>query len=328
MAGDQDLKKTLQSFSNKKILIIGDVMVDEYLWGRVSRISPEAPVPVVSCDKREHRMGGAANVAVNIKAMGAVPVICSVIGRDEAGIIFKQLVGQGSMTDQGIVESARRRTTIKTRIIGNHQHLLRVDHEFTDFIDREEEDLLINRIREQIKNQTIDAIIFQDYDKGVITTRIIEEVTSLARAEEVPVLVDPKRRNFLAYIDVHVFKPNFKEFCEGLNIQLSKTDGEGIFRAARKMQKENSIGNMIITLSEKGIFVSDGSKYEVIPALERDIADVSGAGDTVIAVAALCLAGGQTVLRAAQLANLAGGLVCEKVGVVPVTPELFFSDNT
>lgn len=327
MASDPELKNIIDNFKGKKILIVGDVMVDEYLWGEVNRISPEAPVPVVSCNNREHRMGGAANVAINIKAMGAEPIICSVIGKDEAGEIFKQLLEKRQMVFDGIIESSGRITTVKTRVIGDHQHLLRVDHEITSLIERGEEDLLLEKIKNQIAKQPINAIIFQDYDKGVITRKVIEGLTSLAQEKKIPTLVDPKKRNFLAYKGVTLFKPNFKELTEGLNINLKKSDTQGIFEAAKILHSTYAIENIMITLSEKGVFVSDGNTYKTLPAEERDIADVSGAGDTVIAVISLSLASGLDVFKAAQLANQAGGLVCEKVGVVPITPEIFLLDT-
>ncbi len=327
MPNSLSIDNLLKEFRSKTILIIGDVMVDEYLWGKVNRISPEAPVPVVSCTEREHRMGGAANVAINIKALGAKPVMCSVIGDDEIGDIYRKLLQKREMTDMGILVSEKRKTTVKTRIIGNHQHLIRIDHEITDFLDSELEQKLIERIGETLEAQNFDAIIFQDYDKGVLTKKLIQEITALANARSIPSLVDPKKRSFLNYEGVTLFKPNFKELTEGLNITLSKSDHAGLQDAARKLQKNKSIGNVMVTLSEKGVFVSDGDTFRTIPAEERDIADVSGAGDTVISAAALCMACGLSVFQAAILSNIAGGLVCEKVGVVPITPEMLLEEN-
>jgi len=327
MSSKTNLQQILNEFTTKKILIIGDVMVDEYLWGSVSRISPEAPVPVVQCTEREHRMGGAANVAINIKSFGAQPIMCSVIGRDETGIIYKRLLERVMMTDEGIIESDKRITTVKTRVIGNHQHLLRVDQEITNFLDHDLETRLIERIERIIKKHTIDAIIFQDYDKGVLTADIIRIVTELANSKKIPTLVDPKKRSFLNYKNVTLFKPNFHELTEGLGLSFNKTDHKALFKAAMKLHNENSIQNIMVTLSEKGVFISDGKEYKIIPAEERDITDVSGAGDTVISVAALSLASGLSPFQSAALANLAGGLVCEKVGVIPIEPELLLREN-
>ena len=323
----RQLDTILKSFQRKKILIVGDVMVDEYLWGDVTRISPEAPVPVVACSQREHRMGGAANVAINGKAMGAEPVLCSVIGNDEAGTIFLQLLKKQGMTDEGIVVSSGRITTIKTRVIGNHQHILRVDHEITSFLDPETETQLLQKAARLFSDNEFDAVIFQDYDKGILTKRIIEELTRISNEKEIPVLVDPKKRSFLTYRKVTLFKPNYKEFVEGLNQSVQKEDHQGLFAAARQLHQKNEIQNLMITLSDKGIFISNGETYKMIPAVKREITDVSGAGDTVICVAALCIASGLDAFQTAVLANLAGGIVCEKVGVVPVTPELFMLEK-
>lgn len=327
MAKNPDLKQLLELFKTKRILIVGDVMVDEYLWGNVSRISPEAPVPVVSCVRREHRMGGAANVAINVKSLGAEPVMCSVIGNDTIGAIYRQILAEKEMTDAGIVESSERMTTVKTRVIGNHQHLLRVDHEITTFLAPDIEKQLIAKIENIIGADAIDAIIFQDYDKGVLTPQVITTTTRLAREKNIPTLVDPKKRGFLSYYDVDLFKPNFHELNEGLNRSLSKNDLEGIFDAAQEIHTTYNVRNVMVTLSEKGVFISDGRQYKVIPAEVRDITDVSGAGDTVICVAALGMASGLSPFQCAALANLAGGLVCEKVGVVPIEPELLLKED-
>lgn len=327
MSSKITLEQILEDFTGKTILIVGDVMVDEYLWGNVSRISPEAPVPVVQCTEREHRMGGAANVAINIRSLGAQPIMCSVIGRDETGILYKRLLDRVRMTDEGIIESDKRITTVKTRVIGNHQHLLRVDQEITNFLDHELEARLIERIERVLKKNDIDAIIFQDYDKGILTSKIIETVTDMANLKKIPTLVDPKRRSFLDYKNITLFKPNFHELTEGLGITFDKTDYVSMFEAVKSLQRNNLIKNVMVTLSEKGVFISDGNAYKIIPAEERDITDVSGAGDTVISVAALSLASGLTPFQSAALANLAGGIVCEKVGVIPIEPELLLKEN-
>lgn len=321
------IEKLLKEFKSKTVLIVGDVMVDEYLWGAVSRISPEAPVPVVSCTQREHRMGGAANVAINIKALGANPIMCSVIGEDDIGDIYRNLLKKRGMSDKGILASNKRKTTVKTRVIGNHQHLIRIDHELTDFLDTDLEQLLIYKIKEILGLLKVDAVLFQDYDKGILTKKVIQEVIDFANTHSIPTLVDPKKRSFLDYEQVTFFKPNFKELTEGLNLNLDKSDKDGIELAVRKLHSERSIQNVMVTLSEKGVFVSDGINTRTIPAEERDIADVSGAGDTVISVAALCISSGLSVFQAAMLSNIAGGLVCEKVGVVPITPEMLLKEN-
>jgi rfaE bifunctional protein kinase chain/domain len=326
MTTNSNLEDILNGFKGRNIIIVGDVMVDEYLWGDVSRISPEAPVPVVSCDKREYRMGGAANVAINIKSLGANPIMCSVIGNDEIGAVYRSLLKQREMTDMGILESAERPTTVKTRVIGNNQHLLRVDKEITDFITKDLESALKKRIKKIITENKIDALIFQDYDKGVLTPDIIEKITNLTVEFNIPTLVDPKKRSFDRYDDVTMFKPNFKELVEGMNIDLKKGDFDGIYQEAKKLHTKG-IKYVMVTLSELGVFISNGNKFSIIPAEIRDITDVSGAGDTVVSVAALCLAGGLSPFQTAYLANMSGGLVCEKVGVIPITPELLLGEE-
>ena len=323
----QTIQEILEQFSKLKILIIGDVMVDSYLWGHVSRISPEAPVPVIAQSKSEYRMGGAANVARNIKSLGAEPVLCSVIGKDSSGDLFLSMLTDEGLTDEGILRTNSRITSVKTRIISGSQHLLRVDHEIDDYIDMEQELLLFNKVESIITEYNIDAIIFQDYDKGIITPFLIEKITNLAADKKIPTLVDPKKRNFAHYKNTTLFKPNFKELVDGLNIHVEKSDFDSIFNAAKLLHENASFKLVMITLSELGIMISDNSTYHVIPSEIRDIADVSGAGDTVIGMAALCLASGFSPKQTAFLANLAGGIVCEKVGVVPIEKELLVKEN-
>lgn len=320
------LKDLFQNFNNKNILIIGDVMVDSYLWGKVDRISPEAPVPVISVTKRENRLGGAANVALNLKALGANPILCSIIGDDEKGHIFKEILHNTNLTDKGIVVSGKRKTTVKTRIISGTQHTLRVDDEETGFINESLEKILFECIQSIIKADKIDAVIFEDYDKGTITPSLIEKTTSITNTYHIPTLVDPKKRNFLEYKNVTLFKPNFKELIEGLKLEIEKTDFEEIFAAAKQMINSFNIKYMFITLSELGVFICDKDNYHHIPAVIRQIADVSGAGDTVISVATLCLASGMEMQEIARISNIAGGLVCEKSGVVPVDKELLLTE--
>ncbi len=322
----KNIQDVLKSFEDKKILIVGDVMVDEYVWGEVTRISPEAPVPVVSCESREFRMGGAANVAINIKKMGAHPIMCSVIGNDEIAAVYRSLLKKREMTDIGIIESTERVTTVKTRILGNQQQLLRVDKEITDFISKNEENQLVEKIKSIVSSEKVDALIFQDYDKGVLTPTIIKEITILANSKGIPTLVDPKKRSFGLYDDVTLFKPNFKELVEGMNIALKKGNNEGLFDQAKELHKKG-VKFVMITLSERGVFISNGDDYKVIPAEFRDITDVSGAGDTVVSIAALSLASGLSPFQTAFLSNMAGGLVCEKVGVVPITPEMLLNEH-
>ncbi|MCB8994018.1 MAG: D-glycero-beta-D-manno-heptose-7-phosphate kinase [Bacteroidales bacterium] len=313
-----DVDKLFKKFRKQKVLIIGDVMIDSYLWGRVDRISPEAPVPVLSNIHVEKRLGGAANVALNIKAMGAVPILCSVIGDDDRGNEFIELMNYQNLTDIGIIIDKKRVTTRKTRVISGNQHLLRLDEEQDDPITGVSQAKVIEFAQNMLSEGQIDSIIFQDYDKGAITPKIINEVVKLANQKKVPVLVDPKKRNFLLYENISLFKPNFKELNQGLKAEIDKHDMESIANAMENLRKSRKHEMVMVTLSELGIMINEKNKYHHISAEIRDIADVSGAGDSVISLASLCLGVGLSPREIAALSNLAGGQVCERAGVVPV----------
>lgn len=316
-----DIKSVFDSFNKFNILIIGDVMIDSYMWGKVNRISPEAPVPIVMSTKQENRLGGAANVALNVQALGAKPILCSVIGKDLKSKTFHSLLKKRLLTNEGILEDESRKTTVKTRIIADNQQLMRVDEEIDQELNKEIENKFIKRILTLISDKQIDAIIFEDYDKGCITPEVIKSIVDFANTHNIPTLVDPKKRNFMEYKNVTLFKPNFKELVEGSKIDIQKGDFKGIFAASQKLDEELSARYYLITLSELGVFIGNKNSYKVIPAEIRDIADVSGAGDTLIGTASLCLAAGLEPEIIATISNLAGGLVCEKVGVVPIHKE-------
>src|SRR5690554_757246 len=313
-----ELEELFSSFSKLNILIIGDVMVDAYYWGKVDRISPEAPVPIVSVDKKEARMGGAANVALNIQAMGATPILCAAIGKDEEGDEFKKLLAGCKQSDEGLIAFENRRTTKKTRIIGNNYQMLRVDAEDTFPLSNKETTVFYNKIVEIVENKQIDAIIFEDYDKGVVTKKLIQKVVALAKAKNIPTTVDPKKENFKSYKEVDLFKPNLKELKEGLKIDFDSKDKSALKAAIEELEAVLNNKMTLITLSEQGVYIHNKTEEHHIPAHHRKIVDVSGAGDTVISVATLCLAKKQSPRVIAQLSNLAGGLVCENVGVVPI----------
>lgn len=315
-----DSRTIVKSFKGKRILVIGDVMIDAYLQGKVSRVSPEAPVPIVSFGKHEERLGGAANVALNIAALGAVPVLTSVIGEDKEGERLLELMHLQEMSVAGIVRSTDRITTVKTRVIGNNQHLLRIDHEQTNPVNSDEETELIERVK-AICESGIDAIIFEDYNKGTLTERVIQEVIALATLLSIPTAVDPKKDNFFAYQGVTLFKPNLKELKEGLNIDFQFRPGQEFEDAVNELEKRLNNTITFVTLSEHGVFIKHDEKKHYIQAHLRNIADVSGAGDTVISVATLCYTVGVPVELIASFANLAGGIVCEKVGVVSIDKE-------
>ena len=317
------------SFKNKKIMIVGDMMLDVYMNGKVERISPEAPVPIVSVTKTFSRLGGAANVAQNLKALGAEPILCSIIGNDEKSNDLTSLLLEHDMNVSGIVKSNERITTTKVRIIGNNAQMLRVDTEDTFDLTETEHNSLLVKIREIANTENIDGIILQDYNKGVLTEKLIKEVISIANEKNIPIGVDPKKKNFLAYQNVTFFKPNLKELKEGVGISSKDDDIEGIIKAVDLLHDKLNCRYIMTTLSERGVLIKD---YETntthhIPAHLRKIADVSGAGDTVLSVAMLCLVCKQDAYSIAALSNLAGGLVCEEIGAVPINKERLLEES-
>ena len=325
MQKEGNYKKLFKDFNKLNIMIIGDVMVDSYLWGKVERISPEAPIPIVALRKREHRMGGAANVAMNIRSMGANPILCSVIGTDDKGDLFLDLMKKEKIDDAGIIRSTRRITTTKFRIFGNAFQMLRVDEEMDNDLIQGDFITLIRVIDQIMTKVKVDCIIFQDYDKGVITEKLVTEVVKRAQAHGIPVTVDPKKKNFMAYQQVTLVKPNLKELKEGMNLSAVFQDTQSVIDAAQKLRDNLNCQYVLTTMSEKGIIISMKAHSEdaniFIPAHMRMISDVSGAGDTVISLASMCLALKRTPYEIAYISNLAGGLVCEEVGVVPVNKE-------
>lgn len=312
--------RLFEAFKKIKVLIIGDVMVDSYLWGSVDRISPEAPVPIVNVKNRERRLGGAANVALNLKALGAEAILCAVIGKDTDGEEFKTLLDNEGLRSDGIVTSEQRVTTIKHRIISGSQQILRVDQEDSNSLNDTERRDVISAIEKLIDES--DVVLFQDYDKGVLDESLISHIIALAKASNKPTVVDPKKRNFMFYKGATLFKPNLKELKDGLHLNFDKSDYLALREGIKLLRSTMEIDQALITLSEHGVALDNGSWHHV-PAHIREIADVSGAGDTVVAVAALCLVAGLEPIYIAGLSNLAGGMVCEYVGVVPIKLDKF-----
>lgn len=323
----KDLEKIFDSFNKVRVLIIGDAMVDAYIWGTANRMSPEAPVPVVTVQKKETRLGGAANVALNVQAMGATPILCSVIGDDMYGREFMELMEKQKLSTQAIFQVKKRTTTVKTRIIGNNHHLLRVDEEQESEITKQETQQLIEKISFLIKTGAVDVIVFEDYDKGVITPDLILKVVVEASKKKIPVAVDPKKKNFQFYKNITLFKPNLKELKEGIKADFNMVEQEILSKVADELRTRQGMENILITLSEKGMFIATKKVKHIVPAHIRNVADVSGAGDTVIGVASLGLALKLDPILMVELANIAGGLVCEKVGVVPIDKELLLKES-
>ncbi|MBP5614515.1 MAG: hypothetical protein J6X35_10280 [Bacteroidales bacterium] len=320
----ENIEGYFQSICGQEILVIGDVMLDEYIEGEVSRISPEAPVPVVNIKSRKKCLGGAANVALNLHAMGAVPVLCGMIGQDPKGYDFLRHMEYGGLPQDGIVRSESRPTTAKIRIIGNKVQLLRVDEETDGPLSEADAMQLRERILQIMRSRPLSAVIFEDYDKGVISPGLVEEVTREADAMRIPVCVDPKRRNFSAYRGVTLFKPNLSELAAGIGVPVSELKGsEALCGHIRRFMDVSGHRMVMVTLSENGLMLCHYNRKgdfvsTWIPAIVRNICDVSGAGDTVISIAALGLVSGLAPEQMAEVANIAGGLVCETVGVVPI----------
>jgi rfaE bifunctional protein kinase chain/domain len=313
-----NVQHLFETFKNKKILVIGDVMLDRYMIGDVQRISPEAPVPVVELKKEEDRLGGAANVALNIISLGAEVVLASVIGSDVYGQRIIELCSENKIDSRTILQLPSRPTTVKTRILGNKQQLLRIDYEVNEYLNKSDEQLFLDFVIPVITNE-FDAIIFEDYNKGLLTERIIQELISACQKNNIHTSVDPKLKNFFAYKGVTLFKPNLKELKEGIGISFNFPYEKQIFeRAICTLNEKIQNSLTFVTLSEFGVAISDHSSVDYIDAHVRTISDVSGAGDTVIAVATLCLCSGCSMKEIAQISNLAGGLVCEKSGVVSI----------
>lgn len=315
---ENNVNQIFEQFNQMRVIVIGDAMVDTYLWGKVERVSPEAPIPIVSVTNRESRLGGAANVSLNIQSLGAIPVLFSIVGDDEKGRKFRKMIGKNNLPDYGIFVDPDRITTVKSRIIGKGQHIARVDEESTEFISEALEQQLFNGIRNEIEKNKVDVIIFVDYDKGVITPSLFEQVNRLAKAKGIPIAVDPKKRNFSCYNNIDLFKPNFKEFVDGTGLPIKKGDLDSLRQAAHAIKEKQNFKLIFITLSEMGVFISNGVKEQYYPAVIRHIADVSGAGDSVISVASLAMAAKLSPQTMALMSNIAGGLVCENLGVVPV----------
>ena len=320
------LNNIFEQFSKINVLVIGDVMLDAYTAGTVTRISPEAPVPVVDISTRYNRLGGAANVALNIKALGGNPIMCSVTGNNKQDTDFTDLMQNEGLSTHGILPSSERILTVKHRIFGSKQQLLRIDEEITSPLSVQDEERFLTLLKQIIDSHSIDVMIFEDYDKGVITPRIINEMVKISIAKNIPITVDPKKRNFLHYNNIAIFKPNLKELQEGCK-DLEQADLQLIIK---QFMQEKQHQRLLLTLSEKGVLICEKQGkdfvFEQIPAHVRNVADVSGAGDTVISVASLCLATGMNFKEIATFANLAGGLVCEEVGVVAIDKEKYINE--
>ncbi len=316
-----DIEKLFAGFSKMKVAVIGDLMLDTYWWGNVERISPEAPVPVVAVSKREQRIGGAGNVALNVQALGASVAVLSILGDDEDGVQLKQLLQGKNIDTRFILESKKRITTNKIRIISRNQHMMRLDAEVIHDIDESDEEKLRNQIEKYITTEKPDIVIFEDYNKGILTKNIITDTISFCNENNVTTAVDPKRKNFFSYQNATLFKPNLAEVFAGLNLLPEDVSEELLSEIHSQLKGKLAHRISLITLSEKGIFYQENNLKNIVPSHRRSIADVSGAGDTVIAVASLVYASTKNIDLAAKISNIAGGIVCEEVGTVAIQKE-------
>jgi len=317
----QRYEELFERFRNIKVGVVGDVMLDTYMWGHVDRISPEAPVPIVALDKKEYRIGGAGNVALNAAALGAGVSVLSVMGDDEDGKLLKAKFAENNIKTDFLLTSGKRVTTNKTRIISKNQQMMRLDKEISNDLGYEDENRLVLGVQNFIAQEKPQVIIFEDYNKGVLSQNVIDKIVGLCRHNGIITAVDPKRKNFFSYKGVTIFKPNLKEVKDGLNIIADGVDLPALRHIHSELKAALNHQVSFITLSEKGVFYQSNEEAELIPSHLRNIADVSGAGDTVIAVASLVYAATQNVKWMAEVANIAGGLVCEEVGTVAIDPD-------
>jgi rfaE bifunctional protein kinase chain/domain len=314
-------KKVIESFTGKRVMIIGDAMLDAYWIGKVNRISPEAPVPVLDVQEKLYKPGGAANVALNIKSLGAIPFLFTILGHDNNGAKMIEILKTEGIKTNNCLLIKNRISTVKTRVISQSHHILRIDEEQIEELKNSDKAKLQKQILNGILDINPDAIIIEDYDKGMLCQALIEAIIKQANSLNIPVAVDPKHKNFWDYKNVTLFKPNLRELSEAIGKSIDVKNQNSLLEADAFLRKKLNNKIALITLSEAGIFVSTNNTQAQFPAHLRNIADVSGAGDTVISVAALCLAVNANIQTLAALSNLAGGLVCEKRGVVPISKQ-------
>lgn len=313
-----DFDKLFIDISALKVAVVGDAMLDTYWWGTVDRISPEGPVPVVAVTKKEQRIGGAGNVALNVRSLGASVALISVLGADEEGKKLKDILESEGIDTSYIFSSKERVTTNKIRIIGRNQQMMRLDAEHTDDLATHEEGQLISGVEKYISDIKPDVIILEDYNKGVLTQKVIEAIIELCHTHSIVCAADPKKKNFFSFKNIALFKPNLKEVKESLHILSDSVDEKMLSQIHQQLKERLNHAVSLITLSEKGMFYENENGSRVIPSHVRNVADVSGAGDTVIAAAALVFATTHDINLAAEIANLAGGLVCEEVGTAAI----------
>lgn len=325
MISESDIRLWFQRITEKNILLIGDFMIDKYIYGKVERISPEAPVPVVQVSKSEHRPGGAGNVLMNLHALGARVFPISMLGADEDGKALFHIFESLQTDCSGLFLEKDMKTTSKTRVVAQMHQMLRIDEEEQNQFTEAHRQKILQQVRKCLKENKIDALIFEDYDKGLLSPDLIEEIVAEANALDIPSFVDPKKKNFRAYKGVTVFKPNLKELKEGMSIGIQNADevpaADALLREALHHRYT------LCTLSEAGIYFSTPDAHYFRKSEVRKLADVSGAGDSVIASMACFLISGADPLQSAEIANLAAGIVCESPGVIPIDKERLLQES-
>lgn len=314
------MANTKLNFSNLNVLVVGDIMVDFYLFGEVNRISPEAPVPVVEINSKESRPGGAANVALNLLELGAKTTLLSMIGHDTTGVQLVKMLKDAGLRTNSVLQNKNRTTTLKTRVFDDDKQVVRFDEEDIEDLNDAQETLMIKEFKKIVTGEKIDIIIIQDYNKGLLTKYFIKQILLHATKAEIPVAVDPKERNFLEYQAIDLFKPNLREFSEAIGYRINPKSIDSLRSGAEELRRKNRFKNLMVTLGAQGIFcfTRDGQSF-IVPARSIKAADVSGAGDTVISIASLAFAQKYSMKEIAQLANKGAAAVCKKVGVTPVT---------
>ena len=310
-----------REFEKLRIAVIGDVMLDTYWWGKVDRISPEAPVPIIALDHKEYRIGGAGNVALNTVSLGAETTLFSVVGDDEDADLLLGLLQDQHVDTKYIIKSRDRITTNKIRVVSKSQQMLRVDSEITDDILSEDEQVLLGNFASYAKRYQPAVVIFEDYNKGILTPSLIGGIIAICKEHGIITTVDPKRARFFDYKGVDIFKPNLKEVKEALHLSTDEVNEEALRNVHTALHQELGHKISLITLAEKGVFFQKGSQSRIIPAHRRSVADVSGAGDTVIAVASMVYAQTKDIRLMADMANIAGGVVCEEIGTAAISRE-------
>jgi rfaE bifunctional protein kinase chain/domain len=317
----QGLKSLFDAFSGKTVMVIGDLMLDRYFWGKVTRISPEAPVPVVEIESESSRLGGAANVSHNVLSLGAKAVPVGVVGGDAEGELLKRMFRDKGFPTEGILTDADRATTVKTRVIAHHQHVVRTDREVREAISKDVQERLWDFFESRLDG--LDGIILEDYNKGLLVPEFIVRVVTRAREKGKMVFVDPKYDHFFDYRGATLFKPNLKEASDRLGLKLNTETA--LRDAIRTLLEKLDCRCVLITLGEQGMMLQErGGDILKVPTRAVKVHDVSGAGDTVIAVMAVVKTAGGSWEEAAVIANHAAGIVCGEVGIVPVDRGILF----